>query len=532
MSNELNKISKEEQFQISSQQNQILNIPQNQPEEQQKLSQENTIPNPNEQFPDQIEYFNITGDGGIKKRIIKEGSGDLATEGKEVVILYSGKHLNKIFCQSTNNEPITFVLGEKKVCKGWEIAIKTMKKNEKSEYIICPIYYKDNKEITDITQANDDLVFEIELLEISEHKKTIDDLSNEELIKNGKVLKNEGVEKFKNGDFMSARDFFKKAIIFLERINFNDPTYNEEINLYLTTLSNLCNCLNKEQDYTSIINYANRGLKISTTRKLLYFRAIAYANLDEFDCAINDLNGLEYLLSEEEKQNDYGIQNLRNIIEKRQIIFNEKNKKFSRAVYRENLLNGRLVTVIPQIVPFEINENNPIVFLDIKIENNIKRIEVELFKDKTPKTAENFRCLCTGEKNENLFYKGTIINKVIKNFVIKGGKIGDGCNSIYDGFFEDENYYYAHCREGLLSMANNGKNKNGTEFMITLKYLPWLDGKHTVFGKVIKGLEVIKEIANIETDNEDKPIIDVVIENSGEIKYNSYDNINQINKNQ
>ena len=81
-------------------------------------------------------------------------------------------------------------------------------------------------------------------------------------------------------------------------------------------------------------------------------------------------------------------------------------------------------------------------------------------------------------------------------------------------------------------MANNGKNKNGTEFMITLKYLPWLDGKHTVFGKVIKGLEFIKEIENIETDNEDKPIINVIIENCGEIKNSNSDNINQINDNQ
>ena len=532
MSNVQNQISKEQQFQISSQQNQTLNIPQNQPEKEQKPILENPISNNNEQIPDKIEYFNITDDGGIKKRIIKEGTGDLATEGKEVIITYIGKHLNKIFCRTTDDEPITFKLGENKVCKGWEIAIKTMKKDEKSEFIISPYYYKDNKEITDIIKNNDDLVFEIELLEISDHKKTIYDLSDEELIKNGKILKNEGIEKFNNGDFVSARDFFKKAIIFFERINFNDPNYNEEINLYLTTLSNLCNCYNKEQDYISVINYANRGLKISTTRKLLYFRAIAYANIDEIDFAINDLNGLEYLLSEDEKKTDNGIQNLKNIIEKRKIIYNEKSKKYSRAIYREHFFNDRHFKIIPQNVPLEINKNNPIVFLDIKINNNIKKIEIELFKDKTPKTAENFRCLCTGEKGENLFYKGTIINKVIKNFVIKGGKIGDECNSIYNGFFEDENYYYGHCREGLISMDNNGKNKNGTEFMITLKYLPWLDGKHVVFGKIIKGLEFIKEIENIETDNEDKPIINVIIENCGEIKNINSDNINQINDNQ
>ncbi len=161
------------------------------------------------------------------------------------------------------------------------------------------------------------------------------------------------------------------------------------------------------------------------------------------------------------------------------------------------------------------------VFLDIKIgEKEKQRVEIELFNDKVPKTCNNFRCLCTGEKN--ITYKGSIFHRVIKDFMIQGGDFenadGTGGKSIYGEKFEDENFYYSHSRAGLVSMANSGKDTNGSQFFITLKDTPWLDGKHVVFGKVIKGMEVIREIGEEKTDQEDKPKIAIVVENCGEIK--------------
>ena len=137
-----------------------------------------------------------------------------------------------------------------------------------------------------------------------------------------------------------------------------------------------------------------------------------------------------------------------------------------------------------------------------------------------PKTANNFRSLCTGEKN--ITYKGSKIFRVVKKVFIQGGDFekndGTGGYSIFGEKFEDENFYYSHSREGLLSMINEGKNTNGSQFFITLRDTTWYDEKHVVFGQVISGMEYVKEIEGLKIDDDDKPEEDIVIENCGEIK--------------
>ncbi|XP_074530060.1 peptidyl-prolyl cis-trans isomerase D [Halichoeres trimaculatus] len=169
---------------------------------------------------------------------------------------------------------------------------------------------------------------------------------------------------------------------------------------------------------------------------------------------------------------------------------------------------------------------NPRVFFDVDIgAKRAGRIVFELFVDVTPKTAENFRALCTGEKGTGkstgkpLHFKGCPFHRIIKKFMIQGGDFsnqnGTGGESIYGEKFEDENFHYKHDRVGLLSMANAGPNTNGSQFFITTVPTPHLDGKHVVFGQVLKGMGVVKMLESVDT-NEDTPVKPCVIADCGE----------------
>lgn len=172
-------------------------------------------------------------------------------------------------------------------------------------------------------------------------------------------------------------------------------------------------------------------------------------------------------------------------------------------------------------------EKNPRVFLDVSIDGDpVERIVIQLFASVVPKTAENFRALCTGEKGigestgKPLHYKGTSFHRIIKGFMAQGGDFsrgnGTGGESIYGGKFGDENFKLTHDGPGYLSMANSGPNTNGSQFFITFKRQPHLDGKHVVFGKVVNGLDILKKIEQVGT-SDGKPTQPVKIIDCGEV---------------
>ena len=146
------------------------------------------------------------------------------------------------------------------------------------------------------------------------------------------------------------------------------------------------------------------------------------------------------------------------------------------------------------------------------IKTNMGTIEIELFAKETPKTVENF----VGLANKG-YYNGVIFHRVIDNFMIQGGDptgTGRGGESFWGGKFADEIVpSLKHDQPGILSMANAGPNTNGSQFFITVVPTPWLDGYHTVFGKVINGLDVVYAISTVATSKPgDKPLKDVVME--------------------
>lgn len=151
--------------------------------------------------------------------------------------------------------------------------------------------------------------------------------------------------------------------------------------------------------------------------------------------------------------------------------------------------------------------NNPRVFLEIEARGpellgrparveGTGRLEFELYADVVPKTAENFRCLCTGERGKSTHFEGSRFHRIIKDFMAQGGDITDGDGtggcSIYGRKFADESFARRHDRAGLLSMANSGPNTNNSQFFILFKATPWLDGKHVVFGELVGDMQMLR----------------------------------------
>jgi cyclophilin family peptidyl-prolyl cis-trans isomerase len=175
---------------------------------------------------------------------------------------------------------------------------------------------------------------------------------------------------------------------------------------------------------------------------------------------------------------------------------------------------------------------NPVVFMDFAIDDKvIGRLEFGLYSQVVPKTAENFRALCTGELGGDLCYKGCTMHRIIPGFMAQGGDFtrgdGTGGKSIYGRRFPDENFDIKHSRAGLLSMANAGPNTNGSQFFITFDRCNHLDGKHMVFGEVLhmEHPDVKRVLSDIEElgTRSGKPTKKVTIKDCGEIIFKAAD---------
>ena len=407
--------------------------------------------------------------------------------------------------------PFNFTLGDGEVIKGWDLGVATMTKGEKAVFTIhSDLAY--GKGGSGKIPADATLKFEVELLSFNDKPKTKWDFNEEERREEAAKFKQQGNDAFKAQKYIDARGPYESGIEYLQ-----DDNSKEGRELLFQLYLNLAAVCTKTKHISQAIDNATKALGINSNSAKAYFRrAQAHSSLGDYEDAAEDLKK-----AIEIEANDDTLKKELHAVKLKIKAETEKAKKAFKNMFSQQIYNET-----EKKVEYS-DPSNPIVFMDIKVgDNEPKRVEFELFKTIVPKTAENFRALCTGEKGTGksgkpLHFKGNAFHRLIKDFMLQGGDFtngdGTGGESIYGEKFEDENFQCKHLERGYLSMANAGKNTNGSQFFITFKKTEWLDNGHVVFGRVTKGLEHLSEFEEVSVDG-DKPTISIAIVDCGEVK--------------
>jgi len=469
--------------------------------------------------------MDITKDGGVIKEVLQEGEGDCPAEGQVVELHYKGtlEDGSEFDSSYSRGTPFSFTLGDGEVIKAWEQGIGTMKKGEKAVFTCRSDYAYGEKGMEPKIPPNATLRFEVELIDFRDKEREKWELELDEKLEKAKMYKEKGNTSVKEGNYRQAKeDCYLEGLSYIE--DESDDEGQEVKTLKLQLLSNLGMCELKLKEWGAAIEHCNEALQIDPNNlKVLYRRATAKLNYGLPEEALEDCQtALQVDPSSKE------IKQLEVQAKKKMKAVKEQEKKRFGNMFSKISIYEEKETVLPKYeIPEEADPSNPQVYMDITIgESEPKRVVFELFANVVPKTAENFRCLCTGEKGTGasgvpLHYQNSIFHRVIKGFMMQGGDFtnhnGTGGESIYGAKFEDENFRTEHTKEGLLSMANAGPGTNGSQFFITFKETPHLNGKHVVFGRVLSGMEHVKEVENLPTDSNDKPQTEVRVVSCGQL---------------
>ena len=447
-------------------------------------------------------------------------------QGQEVVVKYEGRLEDGTIFDSSDEhgEPLKINIGTGQVIDGWDMGILEMTLGEKADLVIKAKYGYGEMGSPPKIPGGATLIFTIELLEIAQARPTRWQMTDQQLIEYSLRLKEDANIKFKAKKYKEAEGLYRDALSHVEAAKID----NEELRkLRVTLYQNLSVTLNNAGDYRDTVHMCCLALALDGEAvKALYLRSVAYRNIKQYDEAMQDIKAAIKLSPKDKK--------LREEYEK--LKSESKNVNTSQAALMKNFFSEGIYNEkeAPKVAEKyeklpEFSILNAQVYFDIVIgkedeeeDQKIKgRVVFELFTKEVPKTAENFRALCTGEKGENLTFKGNAFHRVIKGFMAQGGDIthgtGTGGMSIYGPKFEDEKIWYPHTHRGLLSMANSGPDTNSSQFFICFKDTPHLNDKHTCFGRVIHNYSLIEKIEENPTGAQDKPLRPVTIVDCGEL---------------
>lgn len=460
-------------------------------------------------------FVDVSGDGGLLKKVLQKGTGpEFPSPGFEVSAHYTGTLLDGTKFDSSRDRgaPFKFTIGQGQVIKGWDVGFASMVIGEKAILRCRQDYAYGAMGSPPKIPGGATLEFDVELLGFAPKKKERWQLSKEEQHAEANKIKDEGTALFKEKMFTEAMAKYEEAQEFVE----HDEAM---VALWVTCKLNAAQCALNLHDYATAMVLTTAALKKDPSNvKALYRRGVARNHMGLADEALMDLHkAIE--LDPDNKPVKAEI-----LTAKKQISDAMKKQKaaYGNMFSKISVYDDKAAPVVPGA-----NPNNPKVFFDITIGGNaIGRIVMVLYDDIVPKTVANFLALCKGDSTKTastghaLSFKGCSFHRVIKDFMIQGGDFtkgdGTGGESIYGEKFADENFIVKHTTGGLLSMANAGAGTNGSQFFITSKSTPHLDGKHVVFGHVTDGFEeVFKVIEDTPTGAQDRPIEDVVIADCG-----------------
>eukprot|EP00947_MAST-08B_sp_MAST-8B-sp1_P004293 g4293.t1 len=479
--------------------------------------------------------IDISGDGGLLKQILQEGEGEVPQAGDEIQAHYTGTLAEggeKFDSSRDRGTVFKFVLGQGRVIKGWDQGFATMKKGEKAILTCRHDYAYGASGSPPKIPGGATLNFDVELLDFGPKKKEKWEMSTPEKFAEATELKAKGNAAFKAGDMAAAADLYEEAASYLEQLD--DPMGDEaeaeeklegDIKaLQISLFNNGCVAKIKLSDFGAAIQDATKALEIDPKNvKALWKRGEARMKFGLLKAARADVLAACKL----EPKNKTLRKALADVKKAQDAAKAEEKKAFGGLFGKVSMYDDKAdAEAEPEPVVFR--KDLPRVFFDIEIGGeSVGRIVFELFVDQVPKTAENFRALCTGEKGDGkagkpLHYKGSTFHRVIEGFMCQGGDFtngnGTGGESIYGEKFEDENFLIAHDEKYQLSMANAGPGTNGSQFFITTATPAHLNGKHVVFGRVVEGQEVVDKIEGTPKGAQDKPVSDVTIADCGEIK--------------
>jgi len=467
----------------------------------------------------------ISRDGGVMKKITQaapEGALGPPPDGTVVTAHYTGTLSDgtKFDSSVDRGKPFTFTIGQGQVIRGWDEGFASMFVGEKATLTIRSDYGYGKNGSPPKIPADATLYFDVELLGFKEKEKERFELTDEERREKATKMKDEGTAAFRKKMFDEAARLYADAAAFVFEDEKGEHVPDDDKPLYTSCLSNAAMCYVKLSQWSEAIDACNTILEIdgeSQNIKALYRRGLSKINVGSYKDAKSDLMAAYKI--------DNANKDIRRALSQLKTAAAESKKKekaaFGGLFGKVSMYDDKTSVVDPN------SPDNPFVFFQIMHgETDLGRVIMQLYKNIVPKTAENFRCLVTGEKGtgasgKSLHFKGCKFHRVIKDFMIQGGDFtagnGTGGESIYGEKFADENFKIKHTEGGLLSMANAGPGTNGSQFFITSRETPHLDNKHVVFGRVVEGMDIVRKIEDVEKGANDAPVVDIIISECGEM---------------